>query len=237
MSTPSEQQDSFLSHLEALRGTLLSILAATALLYPVSYALSAPVIDFLVATCCPPELGTLHYFSPLEVFVLRLRLSVVLSLALGFPWNTRALWKFLLPALYPSERKSLSAGILASSFLFVAGIAFAVLVILPFVMRFAVSFASQELRPVLGLASFIHLAGGLALAFGLMFQTPLAVTLAARLGLVSPSTLRRSRPYVYTVILILAAVLTPPDVFSQLCLAVPTALLFELGLLLAKGKS
>ena len=88
---------------------------------------------------------------------------------------------------------------------------------------------------MLGLAGFLNLAGWLMLAFGVMFQAPVAVLLMVRFGLLSTETLRKKRPYVMTVILIVAAILTPPDVVSQVMLAIPTWLLFELGLLLAKN--
>ena len=120
-----------------------------------------------------------------------------------------------------------------SSVLFAGGIAFCIGLILPMLMRFSGGFATPELQPVLGLANFLNLAGWLMLAFGVMFQSPIAVLLAVRFGVISAETIRRKRPYVMTGILIAAAILTPPDIVSQVMLAVPTWLLFELGLILA----
>ena len=101
-------------------------------------------------------------------------------------------------------------------------------------MRFAVGFSGENMTPMFGVANFISLSGWMMLAFGVMFQSPLAVMLAVRFGLISADSLARKRPYVVVGILILAALLTPPDVVSQLVLGVPTWLLFELGLLLAR---
>ena len=106
--------------------------------------------------------------------------------------------------------------------------------ILPLLMRFSQGFSSSELTPMLGLSGFLELSGWLTLAFGLMFQAPIVVLLAVRFGVVSADSLAKKRPYVITVILILAALLTPPDIVSQVMLAVPTWLLFETGLLLAR---
>ena len=117
--------------------------------------------------------------------------------------------------------------------LFACGIAFCIGLILPVLMKFSGGFATPELQPVLGLANFLNLAGWLMLAFGVMFQSPIAVLLAVRFGVISAETIRRKRPYVMTGILIAAAILTPPDIVSQVMLAVPTWLLFELGLILA----
>lgn len=113
------------------------------------------------------------------------------------------------------------------------GAGFCLGTILPLLMRFSAGFATPNLKPVIGLAGFLELSGWLLLSFGLMFQFPLAVILAVRFGAVRVETLRRGRPYVVVGILILAAILTPPDVVSQLLLAVPTWILFEIGLLIA----
>ena len=159
--------------------------------------------------------------------------GAILALALAYPWNMLQLWRFLLPALYDGERRVLGWWIVFSSVLFFGGVAFCTGVILPMLMSFSGGFATPELQPILGLANFLNLAGWLMLAFGVMFQAPIAVLLAVRFGAISTESLKRKRPYVMTAILILAAILTPPDIVSQVALAIPTWLLFELGLFLA----
>lgn len=221
--------NTLLDHVEALRSALLRCLAVTALLLPVGYAVTPHVIVGLMSWCLPPELGGLHFFSPLEVFLIRLKLALLLALVAAYPWNLMQLWRFLVPALHDHERRLLRRWVVAASLLFFAGVIFSVLLVLPLLMRFASQFADDQLRPMLGLAQFLGVSGWLSLAFGLMFQTPVLVVPAVRLGLVSVVGLRRRRPVVMTVILIVAAILTPPDVISQLLLAIPTWLLFELG--------
>ena len=229
------ENETLISHLEALRKCLLRIFAAVALLFPVCFYLAPYVIEQLVRWCCPPEMGPLHYFTPLEVFFVQLKLALILALAAAYPWNVRQMWTFLLPALYRKERKALGWWIFTSSALFFGGIVFCAGLILPMIMRFSASFASSELQPILGLAGFLGLAGWLMLAFGIMFQSPIVVLILVRMGLISVDSLRKKRPYVVVAILVIAAVLTPPDVVSQILLAVPTWLLFELGLY-AAGK-
>ena len=231
---PEENENTLLSHLEALRRTLLRIFALTALLYPLAFYISPDVIGALVRWSFPPEAGKLHYFSPMEVFWVQLKLAFVLALAAAYPWNVFQIWKFLLPALYRSERRALGWWIVFSSILFFGGIVFCIGLILPALMKFSGGFATPELQPILGLANFLNLAGWLMLAFGLMFQAPVVVLLGVRFGVFSADSLGKKRPYVMTVILIAAAILTPPDVVSQVFLALPTWLLFELGLFLAR---
>ena len=146
--------DTLIEHIEALRRTLLWIIAITVVVYPVAYALSPYAIRLLVQWCFPPEMGKLHYFSPMEVFWVQLKLAFVLSLVIAYPWNVWQLWRFLLPALDKNERRAVGWGILFSTTLFLAGIAFCVWLILPLMMRFATGFASTELQPIIGLGSF-----------------------------------------------------------------------------------
>ena len=165
---------------------------------------------------------------------MKLKLALVLALVIAYPWNIFQVWEFLLPALYKDERRALGSWLLSSSFLFALGVAFCILFILPLLMGFSGGFATVELKPVLGLAGFLNLSGWLMLAFGLMFQVPILVLLAVRFGVISYESLRDKRPYVMVLILIAAAILTPPDVVSQVMLAVPTWLLFEIGLFISK---
>ena len=230
----SDQENSLIGHLEALRRTLLSCLFATALLYPVAFLISPYVISALVRWCFPPDVGRLHYFAPMEVFWVQLKLALVLALVLACPWNILQLWRFLLPALYREERRALGWWIVVASVLFFGGVAFCAALILPMLMKFSGGFATPELQPMLGLANFLELAGWLMLSFGVMFQAPLVVLLAVRFGLISAESLRQKRPWIMTVILIVAAILTPLDVVSQVMLALPTWLLFEAGLFFAR---
>ncbi len=231
---PEDDHNSLIAHLQDLRTALLRCLLAVALLFPLGYLAAPHCISFLVVWSFPDNLPALHYFSPLEVFLVQLKMALILALAAAYPWNLRQLWQFLLPALYEQERRCLRTWLLLASLLFFAGIAFCVFTVLPLLMNFAASFASPQVQPLLGLQNFLQLAGWLMLAFGVMFQTPVLVVLLVRFGLITAETLRRQRPVVMTVILILAAILTPPDVVSQLMLAIPSWLLFELGLMLAK---
>ena len=229
----NDHEETLAPHLEALRDALLRCAAATAVLYPVGYLASPYLINALVRWCFPESAGTLHYFAPMEVLWVRLRLALIAALLAAYPWNILQLWRFLLPGLYKRERKALGCCIVSSSLLFFCGAAFSIGLILPLMMNFSGGFATAELRPSIGLANFLNLAGWLTLAFGVMFQSPIIVLLAVRFGVISCGSLRRKRPYIATAILIAAAILTPPDIVSQLMLAIPTWLLFELGLIIA----
>ncbi|MDR1310799.1 MAG: twin-arginine translocase subunit TatC [Burkholderiaceae bacterium] len=225
--------DTFIGHLEALRSTLIRCAIAVGVLLVPAYLLAPYCIQWLVWWTCPPEVGPLRYFSPMEVFLVQLKLALVMALLVSFPYCIWQIWRFLLPALYESERQALVWWVLASSVLFFLGGAFCVAFILPLVMRFSSEFANPYLTPLIGLSPFLELAGTMIVVTGLVFQFPLAVLLGVRFGLVSTAFLREKRRYVIVAILIIAGIVTPPDVFSQVMVAIPAWILFEVGLLFA----
>lgn len=231
---PGENK-TFLEHLEELRGVLLRSLAAVALLLFPAYWAAGRLIPWLLHQL--EGLGgnglQFHYFSPLEPFLVQLKCSLLLALFGALPYVSWQVGGFIAPGLYRRERRLFGMLAGAAFLLFLAGAAFAFTLILPLLLRFAASYRSPELAPILGLGNFVDLAGLLLLGFGIMFQLPVVVVILVRTGLVRTQTLRKSRPVVVIAILVLAAVLTPPDVISQLLMAVPTWLLFELALLLA----
>ena len=229
----SNEDQSFIEHLEALRSMLIHSLSAVAVMSLPGFYLAPKCIDFLIKNSLPENIGKLHYFSPMEVFIIQLKAGLVIGFILAFPYVVYQVRKFILPALYENERKFLGWLITLATVLFAAGSAFCIFLILPLIMSFSASFSTAQLQPTLGLENFITLSAAMILAFGLMFQFPLAVLICVKFGLVSVNTLKNARPYIIVGILILAAIFTPPDIVSQLMLGVPTWLLFEAGLLAA----
>ena len=225
--------ESLLGHLTALRRAVLHAAAGVALLLVPGFFAAPAAIRLLVALAVPEPVAPLHYFAPLEAFRAQLHVGFVLAVAAAWPWVALQAWNFARPGLREGEARAVRLWIPLSTALFLGGAAFACGAVMPLVMAFAASFAEPGLEPVIGLGAFLHLAGSLALGFGVMAQTPVALALAARLGLATAPGLRRARPWAVVAILALSALLTPPDVASQLLLAVPTLLLYELGILLA----
>lgn len=227
-------EQNLIDHINDLRKMLMHCILAVIIVFPVGFWVAPQAINWLVAWSFPPELGNLNYFSPLEVFIIQLKLGAVIAFIIAFPYIIWRVWKFLLPALYENEKTALKIAVFLSSFLFLLGVSFCISLILPLVMKFSAGFATPNLQPMLGLASFLSLCAMLVIAFGIMFEIPLVVLIAVKFGIISTATLKNKRPYVIVIILILAAVLTPPDIISQLMLGIPTYLLFEIGLFFAE---
>ena len=226
-------QQTFLEHLEALRSMLIHSLTAVAVMSLPGFYFAPKCIDFIIKNSLPENIKNLHYFSPMEVFVIQLKAGLVIGFILAFPYIVYQVRKFVLPALYENEKKFLGWLLSLATLLFAAGSAFCIFLILPLIMKFSASFSSAQLQPTLGLESFVNLSAAMILAFGLMFQFPLAVLICVKFGFISIKTLKNSRPYIIVGILVLAAIFTPPDIVSQLMLGIPTWLLFEAGLFAA----
>ncbi|MCR4662636.1 MAG: twin-arginine translocase subunit TatC [Endomicrobiaceae bacterium] len=227
-------QEKLVYHLSELRKTFLNIIVCIIILFPLGYFLAPYVTNFIAKWSFSYQNIQLNFFSPMEVFLLNLKVGIILAFTIGFPYIVYQIWKFILPALYAKEKKFLKTAVFCSSFLFILGVVICVAFVLPLIIRFSMSFATEQIKPVLGISNFLSLSGWLMLAFGLMFQFPVAIYFLVKFDIVSTDILKQKRPYVVIILLIIAALLTPPDIISQILLFVPTYLLFELGIFFAQ---
>jgi len=181
-----------------------------------------------------PTYARLQTLAPAEAFVAYMKVSFISGLILTSPWVFYQLWMFVAAGLYPAERKYVHTAVPFSTALFITGALFFLFVIAPLTLRFFLGFGD-----LVGTASnwtldrYISFVTVLMLVFGVAFQTPIAIFILVRTGLVSIATLRNVRKYVILGMFFVSAVATPPDVVSQISLAVPLCALYELGILLA----
>lgn len=228
-----DKDENLVAHLEALRSMLIRCLTAIAVGLVPMFLIAPYFLDWLIKTIIADSPVTLNFFSPAEVFILQIKLAVVLDLAVCFPYIAKQVWNFVLPALYDNERRFIRSIVLVSSLLFCTGVVFCIFLILPLIIKFGVSFSSEDLKAVFGISNVIGLSLWLAVAFGIMFQFPLVTYSLIRSGIASYEAVKSKRRYIFIAILVVAAFLTPPDIVSQLLLALPTYGLFEGGLYFA----
>ena len=174
-----------------------------------------------------------YYLTPLEPFFIELKMTAAAAFLLGLPIHFLLWSKFLAPALYQHEKRLLGGLLCAAVILFTAGGALALFGVLPMLLKFSAGFATAEWQPMLTFNSMLSLTVMLILGFGLIFQLPIVILLLVRGGLIQTATLRKHRPAVLVGILVLAAILTPPDVVSQCMMAIPAYLFFEISLFIA----
>lgn len=234
MSSLLDHEGTLISHLEELRRVLIRSFIALGIGIVPLFLLSPHILDWCCRQIALQGGIELYYFSPMEVFLLQLKIAALLDCVLCSPFIAWNAWQFILPALYDNEKKFIRFLAVQTSVLFISGVAFCLIVCFPLVVQFGMSFAGDALQPVFGVSELISFALWLSLAFGCMFQFPLVTFSLVRTGIVDYETIRSKRPYVAVAILVLAALLTPPDVISQLLLGLPTYLLFESGLFAAR---
>lgn len=228
------KEQTLIEHLEELRAVLIKCLLALACGLVPMFLLSPYVMDALINVMMGKNEIQLNFFSPMEVFILQIKMALVLDILLCFPYMAKQIWNFILPALYENERNFIKSIILASSGLFIIGVLFCLFFILPSLIRFGMSFVTENIQAMFGIGNVISLALWLSLVFGIMFQFPLITYALIRSDIVSYETIKSKRAYIFVGILILSGLLTPPDIVSQLMLTLPTYGLFEIGLFCGK---
>ena len=234
--TNQDNDESLIAHLEALRETLLKCLIVLGLVFPFMLFAAPKVLECLTDIIISDSNVTLNYFSPAEVFIIQIKTAAVLDLIVCFPYIAKKIWDFILPALYENERKFIKTTVLTSTALFVTGVLFCIFFILPLIIKFGMSFSSSNIKAVFGISNIINLSLWMSISFGLMFQLPLITYSLIKSDIIPYESISDKRSYVIVGILIMAGILTPPDVISQILLALPTYMLFELGLFFARRK-
>lgn len=234
--TNQDNDESLIAHLEALRETILKCLLVLGLVFPFMLFASPKVLEWLTGIIISDSNISLNYFSPTEVFLIQIKTAAVLDLVVCFPYIAKKIWDFILPALYENERKFIKTTVLTSSFLFVLGVLFCIFFILPLIIKFGMSFSSSNIKAVFGISNIINLSLWMSISFGLMFQLPLITYSLIKSDIIPYDSISDKRSYVIVGILIIAGILTPPDVVSQILLALPTYMLFEIGLFFARRK-
>ena len=230
MAEPEVQND-VLEHIDALRATLLKIIVTYVVVCIPGWFLSAPLLDYLLTHAVPGGF-TIHYFTLLEPFFARIKLMLALAAMISLPFTLFYLWQFIAPALLDSEKKFIRPLVASSFLLACAGVAAAYFFLMPCVIAFSLSFSGPNMDAVIGVDSFISMLLILVIAGALLFQFPVVLFTLLTLGVIDIESMRRRRPAVIVGILILAGFLTPPDVVSQIALALPCWLFYELSILI-----
>jgi len=226
----------FLEHLQELRKRILVVIVTVLAAFVALYAfLDKKLVELsmLPMTKAIAGKGHFQFTSPAEGFIFSLKISFIAALFVSLPVIFYELWKFVAPALYKKERMLIFPFIIFSTILFAGGAAFGYFVVFPFAFQFFAnfSFSGVEMNPRLN--DYFTFATRMLLAFGLVFEFPLVAVFFGRIGIIDTKFLNRNRKYAVIVIFIAAAVLTPgPDVISQLLLAGPLWILYELSVLL-----
>ena len=237
MSDPDspEQEQSFLSHLIELRQRLVrAAIAVLVVLIPLTFFMK-DIYDLFAAplTQTLPAGTKLLATGVVSPFLVPLKATLLVAFVLALPFVLYQAWAFVAPGLYRHEKR-LAVPIITSSFLmFLAGVAFCYFVVFRLLFPVLYSFAPSSVNFAPDIEAYFSFALTMFFAFGLTFETPIVLVVLTRLGMVTVEKLRAIRPYFIVGAFIVAAVVTPPDVTSQLMLAIPLCVLFELGIIVS----
>ena len=232
----NKDKEPVISHLEELRTRLIKCSIAIGIGFALSYGFKEKLFQILIAPLQKlMESGDkLIYTSLPEAFFTYLKVSFLSGIMIASPIIIYQFWSFVAPGLYQKEKKVFLPIIFLSSFFFLAGSLFGYFIVFPLGFKFFLSFATETIRPLPSMKEYLSFAAKLLLAFGVCFELPLVLTALAKLGVVTVDFLKKNRKYALLIFFIAASILTPPDVISQVMLAIPLAMLYELSIIGAK---
>lgn len=237
MTEETAGEETFISHLVELRDRLIKatygiVLACIVLLL---WPGPARIYDFLAA----PMLASLPVGAKMIAtgvvapFLVPMKVTLLIAFILALPWVFYQVWAFVAPGLYAHEKRLVLPLVISSSLLFIAGVAFCYFFVFGRVFHFISNFSPNSIAVMPDIENYLDFVMSMCLAFGATFEVPVVVVILVRMGIVSVEKLRSIRPYAIVGAFVIAAIVTPPDAVSQLALAIPMCLLFELGLLMA----
>ena len=224
---PQEKEMSFLEHLEELRRRIFKMLAAVLVFAIGAYAYSDKLIDYFTK-----PLPVVYFMAPTEAIMVRIKISLIAGTIVGIPIILYQLWMFIGPGLLKREIKIVAPIVLSATIFFLGGASFCFFLVLPYAMKFLLSYGTANMQPLISIDSYLSFAGMLILAFGLIFELPVVSFILGRVGIITSKMLSSWRRYAIIIILIAAAILTPtPDLINQMLLAGPLYILYEISIL------
>lgn len=233
------QSDTFISHLVELRSRLMKALGAVLVafvvvgfVWPGSQQLYSWFAQPMLAAL--PTGGQMIATDVVGVFLVPIKVAALVGFVIALPVVLYQIWAFVAPGLYAHEKKLVLPLVVASFALFLVGMAFAYFLVFPVIFKFMSSVAPEGVAWMTDIEKYFSFALTTFIAFGLTFEVPVVVIVLVRVGLVSIDKLKQARPYVIVGAFVIGAIFTPPDVVSQIMLAVPLWLLYELGIVLSK---
>jgi len=220
----------FLDHLEELRWRIIKCLAAVVVMMIIAFPFSGKILYLLTLPndqlANPPKL---IFLKPTGMLMVRLGIAIAAGLVLSLPIIVYQIWQFVAPGLLEKERRYIWPVILITVACFLSGVAFAYFIMLPFILPFLYSLGTETIQPTININEYIGFVVRIILVTGLVFELPAISFFLSRVGILNPRILRRYRRYAIILIFITAAILTPPDPGSQILLAGPLLILYEIS--------
>ena len=231
-------KESVSSHLLELRARLLKFIILFSILVVIGIPFASEIYSFVAAPLISllPDESTMIATEVASPFMAPFKLVIYVALLLSMPWLFYQTWMFISPGLYENEKKFTAPLMLSTIILFFSGASFAFFIVCPIIFKFFIGMAPDSIQVMTDISQYLSFIFKLVFAFGIAFEIPIGTILLVNSSITSKASLVKARPYIIVLFLVIGMLLTPPDVFSQLFLAIPMWALFEIGILFSKEK-
>lgn len=230
----NEKDLTLIEHIDEIRKRLMIAVVFFVIAVLGSFFLAKPLIHFLQYSEEAKSL-TLNAFTITDPIMIYLKVIMFIALVITSPVILYQLWSFVSPGLHETERKATLSYIPFTFFLFIAGILFSYKVLFPYVINFMILLSSDlEINQVIGINEYFNFLFQITVPFGIIFQLPIVLLFLTRLGMVTPMMMVKVRKYAYFVLFVIAAFITPPDIFSHLLVTLPLFILYEISVMVSR---
>ena len=229
-------KETVISHFLELRTRLLKVIIFFVFLSILGIPFSAEIYSFVAAPLINllPDGATMIATEVASPFMAPIKLTLYIAMLFSMPWLFYQIWMFISPGLYSNERTFTGPLLFSTIILFFSGASFAFFVVCPIIFKFFIGMAPESIIIMTDISQYLSFIFKLVFAFGVAFEIPVATILLVKSGFATRNSLIKARPYLVILFLIIGMLLTPPDIFSQLFLAIPMWVLFEIGIIFAK---
>ncbi len=221
-----EKRQSFIDHLSEFRSCAIKILIAFIVCSLLACNFTGPILAFLTR-----GVGKLIFTSPQEAFMTNVQIALLVGVFVSLPYITYQIWQFVSEGLKDNEKKYVYISAPISAFLFILGALFGFYVVVPIMMNFFMGFATESLTPMISISKYISFIMTWTFSFAGLFELPLVLVFLTKIGVITPQFLSKNRRIAIVIIFIVAGYLTPPDPISQILMAVPLLVLYELSII------
>ncbi|MCU0405458.1 MAG: twin-arginine translocase subunit TatC [Ignavibacteriaceae bacterium] len=234
----SDVEMSFLDHVEELRWRIIYAIIGVLIFTIIAWIFIDPLVEIVLLRPARDANASLQNLRPFGQLFLYVQVAIIVGIVASLPNIFYQLWQFIAPALRKKERKYILWIVFFSTFCFLAGVAFAYFVMLPLAMKFAAQFGSEAIKNEFSIEEYMSIIISVMLAAGVVFELPMISFFLSKLGILTPKFMRKYRRHAIVIILVLSAFLTPgADPVSQIILAVPLVLLYEISIFISKLSS
>ena len=234
----NEKRMPFLDHLEELRWCLIRSIISISIASIIAFIFASKILTLLMLPYIrlPEELrlAPMQYLSPAGGFMMHIKVAVFAGIIIALPYVFYEIWKFVVPGLLDKERKYAPVIISATTICFLMGAVFAFMIILPFGLRFLFAYQTKWMVANLRIDDYLSFVTRVILAFGVVFELPVISFILTRIGILTPRFLTSKRRYSIVLIFVVAAILTPPDPLTQIMMATPLLVLYEVSIVVSK---